>query len=88
MLTEKSSRQLIEDRRDYGGMLQTKVELEAQKTQEEAKQQKKMEELCEASNEAAMAVGNGSHEFLAAQKQNIVEIVNYIDFSNQINNLI
>lgn len=36
MLTEKSSRQLIEDRRDYGGMLQTKAELAAQKTQEEA----------------------------------------------------
>lgn len=36
VLTEKSSRQLIEDRRDYGGMLQTKAELAAQKTQEEA----------------------------------------------------
>ena len=39
VLTEKASKQLIEDRRDYGGMLQTKAEMAAQKTQEEAMKQ-------------------------------------------------
>ena len=153
VLTEKASRQLIEDRRDYGGMLQMKAELAAQKTQEEgmkqfmkdqakalavfrsmsngdvvpssdekklmeyddklyqaakmaqamaqrmkkeiekkksewdekeeAEQRKKMDELCEASNEAALAVGTGSHEFSAAQKQHIVEVDSSgVDFSS------
>lgn len=36
VLTEKSSRQLVEDRRNYGGMLQAKAEAAAQKTQDEA----------------------------------------------------
>lgn len=152
VLTEKSSKQLIKDRFDYGGMLQTKAELAAQKTQEEgmkkmmkdqakalavfrsmsngdivpdsdekklmeyddklyqaakmaqamaqrmakeiekkksewdekeeAKQKEKMEELCAASNEAALAVGTGSQEFSAAQKQNIVEVDSSgVDFS-------
>lgn len=155
VLTEKASRQLIEDRRDYGGMLQMKAELAAQKTQEEgmkqfmkdqakalavfrsmsngdvvpssdekklmdyddklyqaakmaqamaqrmkkeiekkksewdekeeAEQRKKMDELCEASNEAALAVGTGSHEFSAAQKQHIVEVDSSgVDFSSLI----
>lgn len=153
VLTEKASKQLIEDRRDYGGMLQTKAEMAAQKTQEEAMKQmmkdqakalavfrsmsngdvvpdtdekklmeyddklyqaakmaqamaqrmkkeaekrepewdekeeaedvKRMAELCEASNEAALAVGTGSQEFSAAQKQNIVEVDSSgVDFSN------
>lgn len=153
VLTEKASRQLIEDRRDYGGMLQMKAELATQKTQEEgmkqfmkdqakalavfrsmsngdvvpssdekklmdyddklyqaakmaqamaqrmkkeiekkksewdekeeAEQRKKMDELCEASNEAALAVGTGSHEFSAAQKQHIVEVDSSgVDFSS------
>ena len=152
VLTEKSGKQLIEDRRDYGGMLQMKAEVAAQKTQEEgmkqmmedqakalavfrslangdvvptsderklmeyddklyqagkaaqaiaqrmkkeiekkksewdekeeAEQQKKMDELCEASNEAALAVGTGSHDFSAAQKQHIVEVdSSEVDFS-------
>lgn len=152
VLTEKASKQLIEDRRDYGGMLQTKAEMAAQKTQEEAmkkmmkdqakalavfrsmsngdvvpdtdekklmeyddklyqaakiaqamaqrmkavekkksewdekeeaEQKKRMEELCTASNEAALAVGTGSQKFSAAQKQNIVEIDSSgVDFSS------
>lgn len=153
VLTEKASRQLIEDRRDYGGMLQMKAELAAQKTQEEgmkqfmkdqakalavfrsmsngdvvpssdekklmdyddklyqaakmaqamaqrmkkeiekkksewdekeeAEQRKKMDELYEASNEAALAVGTGSYEFSAAQKQHIVEVDSSgVDFSS------
>lgn len=153
VLTEKASKQLIEDRRDYGGMLQTKAEMAAQKTQEEAMKQmmkdqakalavfrsmsngdvvpdtdekklmeyddklyqaakmaqamaqrmkkeaekresewdekeeaedvKRMAELCEASNGAALAVGTGSQEFSAAQKQNIVEVDSSgVDFSN------
>ncbi len=151
VLTEKASKQLIEDRRDYGGMLQTKAELAAQKTQEEgvkkmmkeqakalavfrsmadgdivpssderklmeyddklyqaakmaqamaqrmkevekkksewdekeeAEDKKRMEELCAASNEAALAVGTGSREFSAAQKQHIVEVDSSgVDFS-------
>lgn len=151
VLTEKSSKQLIEDRRDYGGMLQTKAELAAQKTQEEgmkkmmkeqakalavfrsmadgdivpssderklmeyddklyqaakmaqamaqrmkevekkksewdekeeAEDKQRMEELCAASNEAALAVGTGSREFSAAQKQHIVEVDSSgVDFS-------
>lgn len=152
VLTEKASKQLIEDRRDYGGMLQTKAEMAAQKTQEEAMKQmmkdqakalavfrsmsngdvvpdtdekklmeyddklyqaakmaqamaqrmkkeaekresewdekeetedvKRMEELCTASNEAALAVGTGSQEFSAAQKQHIVEVDSTgVDFS-------
>ena len=152
VLTEKSSKQLINDRRDYGGMLQTKADLAAQKTQEEgmkkmmkeqakalavfrsmadgdvvpssderklmeyddklyqaakmaqamaqrmkkeaekresewdekeeAEDKKRMEELCEASNEAALAVGIGSREFSAAQKQHIVEVDSSgVDFS-------
>ena len=153
VLTEKASKQLIEDRRDYGGMLQTKAEMAAQKTQEEAMKQmmkdqakalavfrsmsngdvvpdtdekklmeyddklyqaakmaqamaqrmkkeaekresewdekeeaedvKRMAELCEVSNGAALAVGTGSQEFSAAQKQNIVEVDSSgVDFSN------
>ena len=153
VLTEKASKQLIEDRRDYGGMLQTKAEMAAQKTQEEAMKQmmkdqakalavfrsmsngdvvpdtdekklmeyddklyqaakmaqamaqrmkkeaekresewdekeeaedvKRMAELSEASNEAALAVGTGSQEFSVAQKQNIVEVDSSgVDFSN------
>lgn len=153
VLTEKSSKQLIEDRRDYGALLQMEAEVAAQKTQEEgmkkamddmakalavfrsmskgdivpssderklmeyddklyqaakisqamaqrmkkelekkksewdekeeAEQKKKMEELCEASNEAALAVGTGSREFSAAQKQCIVEVDSSgIDFSS------
>ena len=39
VLTEKSGKQLIEDRRDYGGMLQMKAEVAAQKTQEEGMKQ-------------------------------------------------
>ena len=151
ILTEKASKQLIEDRRDYGGMLQTKADLAAQKTQEEgmkklmkeqakalavfrsmadgdivpssderklmeyddklyqaakmaqamaqrmkevekkksewdekeeAEDKKRMEELCAASNEAALAVGTGSREFSAAQKQHIVEVDSSgVDFS-------
>ena len=151
VLTEKASKQLIKDRRDYGSMLQTKAELAAQKTQEEgmkkmmqdqakalavfrsmadgdvvpssderklmeyddklyqaakmaqamaqrmkevekkksewdekeeARQKKRMEELCEASNEAALAVGTGSSEFSAAQKEHIVEVDSTgVDFS-------
>ena len=153
VLTEKSSRQLVEDRRDYGGMLQIKAELASQKTQEEgmkkmmqdqakalavfrsmskgdivpdsdekklmeyddklyqaakmaqamaqrmekeaekkesewdekeeAEQAKRMEELCQASDEAARAVGTGSQEFSAAQKQYIVEVdSSNVDFSS------
>lgn len=76
VLTEKSSKQLIEDRRDYGGMLQMKAEVAAQvmaqrmkkeiekkksewDEKEEAEQQKKMDELCEASNETAVNLGAG-----------------------------
>lgn len=152
VLTEKASKQLIEDRRDYGGMLQTKAEMAAQKTQEEAMKQmmkdqakalavfrsmsngdvvpdtdekklmeyddklyqaakmaqamaqrmkkeaekresewdekeeaedvKRMAELCEASNEAALAVGTRSQEFSATQKQHIVEVDSTgVDFS-------
>lgn len=36
VLTDKSSRQLVEDRRNYGGMLQANAEAAAQKTQDEA----------------------------------------------------
>lgn len=152
VLTEKSSKQLIEDRRDYGALLQMEAEVAAQKTQEEgmkkamddmakalavfrsmskgdivpssderklmeyddklyqaakisqamaqrmkkelekkksewdekeeAEQKKKMEELCEASNEAALAVGTGSQQFAAIQKQCIVEVdSSEVDFS-------
>ena len=76
VLTEKSSKQLIEDSRDYGGMLQMKAEVAAQvmaqrmkkeiekkksewDEKEEAEQQKKMDELCEASNEMAVNLGAG-----------------------------
>lgn len=152
VLTEQASKQLIKDRSNYGGMLQTKAELAAQKTQEEgmkkmmkeqakalavfrsmvdgdivpssderklmeyddklyqaakmaqamaqrmkevekkksewdekeeAEDKKRMEELCEASNEAALAVGTGSQEFSTAQKQHIVEIDSSgVDFSS------
>lgn len=151
VLTEKASKQLIKDRFEYGGMLQTKAELAAQKTQEEgmkkmmkeqakalavfrsmadgdivpssderklmeyddklyqaakmaqamaqrmkavekkksewdekeeAEDKKRMDELCEASNEAALAVGTGSQEFSATQKQHIVEVDSSdVDFS-------
>ena len=36
VLTEKASRQLVNDRRDYGGMLQAQAEAAAEKTQEAA----------------------------------------------------
>ena len=36
VLTEKSGRQLVNDRRDYVGMLQTQAEMAAEKTQEAA----------------------------------------------------
>ena len=36
VLTEKASRQLVNDRRDYGGMLQAQAEMAAEKTQEAA----------------------------------------------------
>lgn len=36
VLTEKASRQLVEDRRNYGGMLHANAEAAAQKTQDEA----------------------------------------------------
>lgn len=49
---------------------------------EEAKDRAKMEELSAASNEAATAVVKGSHEFISAQKANIVEIDSAdVDFS-------
>ena len=153
VLTEKASKQLIKDRSDYGGMLQMKAEVAAQKTQEEGmkkmmddqakalavfrslangdivppsderklmeyddklyqagksaqamaqrikkeiekkksewdekeeeEQRKKMEELCEEANEAVLAVGTGSKEFSAAQKQHIVEVDSSgVDFSS------
>ena len=64
-----------------------KKELEKKKSEwdekEEAEQKKKMEELCEASNEAALAVGTGSQQFSAVQKQCIVEVDSSgVDFSN------
>ncbi len=36
VLTEKASRQLVNDRRDYGGMLQAQAEAAAEKTQQAA----------------------------------------------------
>lgn len=47
VLTEKSSKQLIKDRFDYGGMLQMKAEVAAQKTQEEG-MKKMMEDQAKA----------------------------------------
>jgi len=41
---------------------------------EEKEYRRKMDELCDESNEAARSVGSGSREFSEAQKQNIVEI--------------
>ena len=41
---------------------------------EEEEYRRKMKELCDESNEAALSVSSGSHEFSEAQKQNIVEI--------------
>lgn len=50
---------------------------------EEMEKQAKLDKLCEESNEAALAVATGSHEFGEAQKQNIVEIDSSgIDFSS------
>ncbi len=37
VLTEKSAKQLVKDRRAHNGMLQLKAEMAAQKTQEAAK---------------------------------------------------
>lgn len=153
VLTEKASKQLVEDRRDYGDMLFTKADEAARKTQaeaaakyakdqtkalavfrsmsngdnvpstdegklmefdpklyqaakmaqlmaqmaqkrsedkesewndrEEKEYQSKMNQLCEESNEAALALGKGSHEFGEAQKANIVEIdASGVDFSS------
>ena len=153
VLTEKSSRQLVNDRRDYVETLQTQAEMAAKKTQEaanekiakdqakamavfrslsngdnvpssdesklmeydsklyqaakaaqalaqmakkraeskesewdereEEEQRNKMKQLGDESNEAAFAIGEGSHEFNEAQKQNIVEIdASGIDFSS------
>lgn len=50
---------------------------------EEDEHQRKMDKLCEESNEAALAVGIGSHKFGVTQKQNIVEIDSSgVDFSS------
>lgn len=67
-------------------MAQRMKEVEKKKSEwdekEEAEQKKRMEELCEASNEAALAVGTGSREFSAAQKEHIVEVdSSEVDFS-------
>ena len=49
---------------------------------EEAEDVKRMAELCEASDEAALAVGTRSQEFSATQKQHIVEVDSTgVDFS-------
>ena len=66
---------------------QMKKEIEDKKSEwdekEEAKKQKELDELCEASNEAALAIGTKSAEFSQAQKQNIVEVDSTgVDFSN------
>ena len=63
-----------------------KKEIEKKKSEwdekEEAEDKKRMEELCEDSNEAALAVGTGSQEFSAVQKQYIVEVESSgVDFS-------
>ena len=43
----------------------------------------KMKELGDASNEAVLAIGEGSYEFSSAQKENIVEIDSSgVDFSS------
>ena len=47
VLTEKSSKQLIEDRRDYGALLQMEAEVAAQKTQEEG-MKKAMDDMAKA----------------------------------------
>ena len=47
VLTEKSSKQLIEDRRDYGALLQMEAEVAAQKTQEEG-MKKSMDDMAKA----------------------------------------
>lgn len=56
---------------------------------EEEAYQTKMKELGDASNEALLAIGKGSREFSAAQKENIVEIDSAgVDFSSmQVMNL-
>ena len=153
VLTEKASRQLVKDRGDYIGMLQTQAEMAAEKTQEaateriakdqakamavfrslangdnvpssdesrlmeydsklyqaakaaqamaqmakkraeskepewdereEEEQRKKEKILGDESNEAALAIGKGSHEFNEAMKQNIVEVDSSgVDFSS------
>ena len=153
VLTEKSGRQLVADRRNYGEFLQQKAELAAEKTQEAAREKitrdeakamavfrslangdnvpssdesklmeydaklyqmaksaqamaqmakkraeskesewdereeeelrKKMKQLGDESNEAALAVGKGSGEFGEAQKRNIVVIDSGgVDFSS------
>lgn len=66
---------------------QMKKEIEDKKSEwdekEEAKKQKELDELCETSNEAALAIGTKSAEFSQAQKQNIVEVDSTgVDFSN------
>ena len=153
VLTEKASRQLVKDRKDYVGMLQTQAEMAAEKTQEaateriakdqakamavfrslangdnvpssderrlmdydsklyqaakaaqamaqmakkraeskesewdereEEEQRKKEKILGDESNEAALAIGKGCHEFNEAMKENIVEVDSSdIDFSS------
>lgn len=153
VLTEEASRQLVKDRKDYVGMLQTQAEMAAEKTQEaateriakdqakamavfrslangdnvpssderrlmdydsklyqaakaaqamaqmakkraeskesewdereEEEQRKKEKILGDESNEAALAIGKGCHEFNEAMKENIVEVDSSdIDFSS------
>lgn len=151
VLTEKAGRQLVEDRRNYGSMLQMQAQMAAQRTQdaaskkyakdqakvmsvframakgdivpasdekklmeysselyqsakmaqslalqterrkhksqwdekEEEAHKAKMKELCDESNEAALAVGTGSREFSNVQKERIVEIdSDGVDFSS------
>lgn len=151
VLTEKAGRQLVEDRRNYGSMLQMQAQMASQRTQdaaskkyakdqakvmsvframakgdivpasdekklmeysselyqsakmaqslalqterrkhksqwdekEEEAHKAKMKELCDESNEAALAVGTGSREFSNVQKERIVEIDSSgVDFSS------